>query len=108
MFSKKTKQNIFRYFKKVKSVKKLAEKFSINLIFINTFLKKIKILDIKPKYINCTLNNTKIFNLFCKFKQLEKTLKFTNILNSFNLIGINLLLFNTVRLKKNKINFKIN
>jgi hypothetical protein len=84
VFSKKTKQKIFRYFKKVKSVKKLSEKFSINLVFINTFLKKIKILETKPKYINYILNDTKIFNLFCKFKQLEKALKFTTILNSFN------------------------
>lgn len=107
-FSKKRKHFFFCYFKKVKNVKKLSEKFSINSSFINTLFKKIKILEVKWNTINLLVNNTNFFNLFRKFKQLRRTLKYLIYLNSFNWTNVNLLVVNMIQLQKNKVNFKTN
>jgi len=107
-FSKKRKQKIFWYFKKMKNVKKLSEKFNVNSNFVNNFLKKIKILGTKQKTVNFLINNNNFLNLFYKFRQLQTKLKYLTYLNSFNWTTINLLLFNITQLKKKKINFKSN
>jgi hypothetical protein len=57
-------------------VKKLSEKFSINFIFLNTLFKKIKILEIKSSYTHFEKSNIKFLELFYKFRQLQKILKF--------------------------------
>jgi len=102
-FSKKTKQKIFRYFKAIKNVKKLSEKFSISVIFLSTIFKKIKFLETKLNYINLKLSS---INLLYKLKQLQRILKFLISLNSFNWVKINLFIGNLLQLKNNKISFK--
>ena len=102
-FSKKTKQKIFRYFKLVKNVEKLSEKFSISLNLISTIFKKIKILETKSNDISQQVSS---LNLFYKFKQLQKVLKYLVHLNSFNWININLFIISTFQFKKNKIHLK--
>jgi hypothetical protein len=62
-------------------VEKLSEKFSISLNLISTIFKKIKILETKSNDISQQVSS---LNLFYKFKQLQKVLKYLVHLNSFN------------------------
>ena len=83
LFSKKTKQKIFRYFKSIKKIKNLSEKFSINSTFINLFLKKIKILEYSLNFIPFLINNN-FSILFCNYKQLHNFSMLLTRLNYFN------------------------
>jgi hypothetical protein len=104
-FSKKTKQKIFRYFKKVKNIRKLSEKFDINSNFLTHFFKKIRVLKFVP---TSELNFEIFFTLFDKYQKLKKISKYISHLNLFNWININLILNSTHKLKSNKINFHNN
>lgn len=107
-FSKKTKQKIFRYFKKVKNIKKLSEKFNINSNFLTHFFKKIRVLKCMPILNTSKLSFDTFFILFDKYQKLKKVSKYVTHLKLFNWVNINLILSSAYQLKNNKINFHSN
>lgn len=83
-FSKKTKKTFLRYFRKVKNVKDMSEKFSINSIFINTFFMKIKNFRIELKSKSFVVKNNDIFYLFFGIQKVKKIAKHLEYLNFFS------------------------
>lgn len=106
LFSKKTKQKIFRYFKSIKKIKNLSEKFSVNSSFTYLFFKKIRIFE-ELNFIPFLVKNKQVFLLFHNIKRLRLFLIHLSQLNCFNWIIIELVLISLVELRKHKINLNL-
>lgn len=89
--SKNFKRNLFNYFKKLKSIKKFSEKFSINSVFIINMLKKIHVNKIKFK-TNLLIQKTNVFSLLFKNWKLKVITKILFHSNYFNWFQINSIL----------------
>lgn len=107
-FSKKTKQKIFRYFQKVKNIKKLSEKFALNSSFLNNFFKKIRVLKLNSYAQNSEVNFDNFFTLFDKYQKLKKVAKDITYLKSFNWVDVNSTLINSYQLESNRKNIHRN
>ena len=90
--SKNLKYNIFKYLKKVKRVKKISKKFSINSYFISNILKKMNFVAIHFKLNYYKILKQNIFLLCFKVWFLNLFIKSIQHLRHYNVLGVNSIL----------------
>ena len=96
--SKIFKRDIFKYYKFVKNIKLLSEKFSLNNIYIQNILKIMKVFH-KKKIKNVSLFNFSIFTLFLKRWKLGLVFKILIDASFFSWLPINKILFSCLNKK---------
>nr|QFP99035.1 ribosomal protein S3 [Rhizaria sp.] len=103
--SRKLKQSLFKYYKKVKNIKKLSEKFSINNSFITSILKNIRIIYLGNKSFKLLKLN--FFILFFKKWELYIITHILFLFNKFSWVKLNLVLQSFLLKKKIKKNYEL-
>ncbi len=105
VLAKFIKQNVFKYYKKYKNIKKLAKKFNLNLIFVRLILKKIRSLFI-AKINNFQAVQISFFLLFWKKLKLNALKRVIIQLKYFSWTKIILILDSFFNYKKIKNNYR--